>query len=219
MTLRCFAMNRRAVLAPAAILLGILSGCPAVQSSPATGPASAPAAGRPEAALEVAWRDGGSAVTITLRNTGQTPIKVDRKLVLLVTINVLGADGVPIPWETGLALDRPKNVQERFVSLEPGEAAERIVDLRTGFPNFVWGWGTRMTPQGSYHVPNAYIALARLPAAAKPAAIEVRYGPGGFMYGDCFRAYTGQSLADSGLFQDQLIRKIPWTRQPARTAK
>ena len=100
-----------------------------------------------------------------------------------------------------------------------GEAAERIVDVQTGFPSFVWGWGTRTTAEGSYHVPNTYVTMARLPAAGKPVALEVRYGPGGFMYGDCFRAYTGQSLDESGLFQGQLIRKIPWPRQAVRTAK
>ena len=199
----------------AGVLAG-LPGCgpeadtPSVTTAPS--PATAPAGGEGRAAMEVAWRPGGSAVTITLRNTGQTPIKVDRKLVLLVTITALDAAGAPIAWEYGAALDRPKSVQDRFVTLGPDEAAERIVDLRTGFPNFVWGWGTFFQGTNSYHVPNAYVALAHLPAAAKPAALEVRYGSGGFMYGDCFRAYTGQSLPDSGVYQGQLIRKVSWPR-------
>jgi hypothetical protein len=214
MLTRPVALNHRFALALAVLLQGILSGCSADQSPPVTGGAATtlPAAGRPQAALEVAWRGGADAVTVVLRNTGQTPIKVDRKLVLLVAINALDANGAPIHWDRGPAMDRPKNVQDRFVTLAPGEAAERIVDLRTGFPNFVWGWGTRVSAQGSYHVPNAYVALDRLPASARPAAIEVRYETGGFMYDDCFRAYTGQRLADSGLYQGPLARRIPWPR-------
>jgi hypothetical protein len=214
MARRPLALDHRLLLAPAMLLLAVLPGCPPAQPPLApAGPATAPAVGGgPRAELEVAWRPGGQAVTVTLRNTGQTPIKVDRKLVLLVTITALDASGTPIHWDYGPALDRPKNAQERFVSLEPGEAAERIVDLRTGFPNFVWGWGTRFAGENSYHVPNAYVALARLPAAVMPAAIDVRYGPGGFMYEDCFRAYTGQSLLESGVYQGQLTRKAPWRR-------
>jgi len=178
------------------LAMGMMAGC------------ATPPDRQPRAELALFRAPDASAVVIELRNTGAVPIKVDGKLMLLTSIAFLDANGSTVRWEEADSLPRPDRFADRFVTLAPGQKVTRAVDPGRAFPTFIWGWGTVLGDEGSYHIPNAYETMVRLPAGAKPAAVEVSYDRGGFMYDDNIRFYTGSTLAELGLYEGPLKQRI-----------
>jgi hypothetical protein len=199
-----------------AVCLGGLAGC--APQPPAPQPqkkqaASAQAADKPpRAELNLSYVPDGPALVIELRNTGQTPIKVDRELVLLVDVTFVAADGSVIDPNRLDGVKPPPDFRGRFITIAPGQKLQRTLSLKEGFERFAWGWGTVMKGDASYHIPTAYVAPYRLPAGAKPASVRVRYEPGGFMYRDCFKLHTGLELDSLGLYPGPLQKQIALPR-------
>ena len=192
--------------------LGMLAGCggrPAAEKP--AGSAGAPA-GPGSAALELAWQPGGSTLDVVIRNTGRSPIKVDKELLLLVQLTLRDPDGQPVDMKGGGALPRPDSFAGRFISVASGQAVRRTVNLKEGFPQFQWGWGTVMNGEHFYQIPNAYVSVLRLPEDARPTRVEVSYGPGGFMYRDGFKFHTGLELDALGLYLGPLSKTIELAR-------
>jgi len=191
------------------VSLCVLAGCEARPT--ATGQAAA--AGQPARAdLDLSWHAESSTLTVELRNTGKTPIRADRELVLLMDIAFLDANDTRLEDRETKSLARPASFGDRFVTVPPGGALRRVVKVGGDYKTFVHGWGTMTEAEGSYHVPVAYEALRRLAPGARPAVAWVNYGSGGFMYGDCIQSYTGSKLAALRLYEGPLRKRISLRR-------
>ena len=216
------ALRDRGLFVATMLLLAAMAGCQPVEPGPqppasGAGPAGAaatrpapPAAGPAGAGaeLELAWLPGGSAFTIDLRNTGRAPIKADRELVLLVSIRALDANGSGMECEKLDAPRKPASFADRFTTIEPGKSIRRTVDLKKGFDHYVWGYVS--TLDLTEHLPWAWVGRDRLPAAARPAAVEVDYNAAGFMYAEDFKHYTRLDLDKLGLYRGPLTKKLAW---------
>lgn len=162
------------------------------------------------ATLEVQKRGthDNPALLIALRNTGDRPIKVDRELVFLTYVTATTADGTVIPFEEDASVDvtrpAPQSLKDRFVSLLPGEAISRLIELRGGFKVFQCGIGFG-GEQGT--AVSSYEAFARLPADTTPDTMIVTYKVGyGFREG--FRQYAGFDSASLDLFEGPLEQRV-----------
>lgn len=162
--------------------------------------------------LALAYDAAGSVLTIELHNAGAAPIRVDKELVLMVSVAFLDAKGLPIWLQRGDTVRRPRSFRGRFITVPPGGKVTRRIDLRGEFPAFVWGWLSADRPPAD--MPNAYIAMHRLPPGARPAAVEVNYGLAGLMYADCVRFYTHKAPRERHLYQRSLRERIALPARP-----
>lgn len=118
-------------------------------------------------------------LTLQFRNVGKVPLKVDRDLVFLVHMDAVGPRSEKIKLENaggGPRADRTE-MEERIVSLEPGESISRQIDLLHGFREFYAVQLLVPRPEGHDRcVTQAGESLCRVPDGTWPARVFVRYG-------------------------------------------
>lgn len=142
---------------------------------------------------------------LNIKNVGDDTIKVDRDLVFLLNINIIGRNGISLELEEAASISVPDrmDLKERFVLLKPNNSIQRKIELKKSFKYFVYGIGTSETNL----IITAYEALFRLPAKSYPERIDIIYGP---LYGfrEGFAQYTGIESTTLGLFEGPLKTSI-----------
>ena len=148
-----------------------------VAGQPAEPTGNAPAA---TLKAEIAERGEQRLLTIRLRNVGRTPIVVDKDLVLLPSIMLLGENRQAIPFQHLKTVEKPSiaALKSRLIRLMPGNEIERQLDLKKGFRCFVTGIGSTVVAGGGVlHQPTAYEADYRIPENARPKEISISFSP------------------------------------------
>jgi hypothetical protein len=141
-----------------------------------------PAPNAPALTLKATIAENGEQLllTIRLRNTGRTPIVVDKDLVLLPSIMLLGENRQAIPFQHLKTVEKPSvaALKSRLIVLKPGSEIERQLDLKKGFRSFVTGIGSSAPAGGGVlHQPTAYEADHRIPENVRPKEISISFSP------------------------------------------
>ncbi len=159
--------------------------------------------------LEVAvWQDRDEwLVKISLRNTGDIPIIVDRELVMGFTIEVDGSEGARIERESETEPDRSSSEvrRKRLASLAPNQTLSRTLSLTRGWRVLVGGEG--VDSQSRTIAVTGYEETVGRPTNAKPRMVTVRYGKTAYFW-EGFLGFTGISPKEAGLYLGPLEQSI-----------
>ena len=84
-----------------------------------------------ESAKLSAQQIGKSKIRVSLKNVGEKPIRVDKKLVFLLQLKARVSDGSPILLcrRGTSSLKLAERLENRIVALSPGKTIERDIDL------------------------------------------------------------------------------------------
>jgi hypothetical protein len=136
---------------------------------------------------------------MSFTNRGDRNIVVDRELVIGFAISITDETGASL-LEYGDEVERPsqEQLQQRFVTLEPGKTLHRDLDLARGFKTFAAaissGEGTQHTGVTSMEL------IQRLkPGRHRHASVEVSYEVL-FATSAGIAQYVGRTTSDMGVF-------------------
>jgi len=150
---------------------------------------------------------GEKFVKVTLRNTGDVPIIVDRELVMGVTVEVFRSDGSRIREECQPVPQHStrEETRKRLISLPPSHVLSRTISLTHGWRVLRGGQG--IDGQQRTVAVTGYEEVLRLPANAKPHSVTVKYGSTALFW-EGFLGYTGISPKEAGLYLGPLEHTI-----------
>ncbi len=140
---------------------------------------------------------------VELKNTGDGTITVDRELVFLLQVTVLGPDGQRTNLEEGTSLPSPnaESLERRLTGIRPRESVRRTIDLQQGFKAFEGG--SSFGP--GYPALTAYEAILRVPKGSEMARVAVKYGGPDSITRDALAYYFGGVRYEGlGLFDEAL---------------
>ena len=177
----------------------------------------------PHLTIEIRGPEQEPVLLVSLVNGGDAAITVDRELVILLGVCVVGRDGSDVELEAVPAEDRDREryrARDRFVELAPGQVLTRRLTLRKGFLCFEYGVGSSFSPDGAIHHDRttAYETCYRLPPGfdmRNARAVSVTYGRG-WGFPEAFRGYTGVDSSEVGLFAEPLRADIDVSARPLR---
>jgi hypothetical protein len=159
--------------------------------------------------LEVAvWQERDEwLVKISLSNTGDTPIIVDRELVMGITIEVDGSEGARIYHKSEAEPDRSSSEapKKRLTSLSPNQTLSRTLSLTRGWRVFRGGEG--VDSQSRTIAVTGYEETVGRSTNAKPRIITVTYGKMAYFW-EGFLGYTGITLKEAKLYLGPLEQSL-----------
>jgi hypothetical protein len=141
---------------------------------------------------EITADDDHLLLTIRLRNVGRAPIIVDKDLVLLPSITLVGANRQAVPLQKVAAVDKPSKdaLKQRLVALAPGAEIRRQLDLRTGFRRFETAVAHAVVAGGGVlHQVSAYETISRVPENVREFEIAISFDPSGFGFEEGLAQY------------------------------
>ncbi len=137
---------------------------------------------------------------LELRNTGTTQFSVDRELVWFFSVWCLDDVGNDFSFKPvgRMPPPEPGEATLRFVSVRPGEAIARVLDLREGFVGYESGLATRADWVDMFW---AGEPVLRLGGRKHPARVGVGYSTREYASG-AFEAYTHREVPPDLLRED-----------------
>lgn len=194
-----------------AVQLGLSSGCSESAPEGSTSP-SHPAA-KEDITLSLKWGDESATprLIIDLKNIGQHSILVDKELVFCVYIRPLNAagDGLVLRrvGDLEVASIETEQLQQRLVTLAPGESLTREVDLEGGFK--VFETAVASSSEGGHSAVSAFEGMFALPPEKEVATIEIWYEQPS-TFADGFAQYTGRPFSHARLYAGRASSRIEY---------
>jgi hypothetical protein len=134
---------------------------------------------------------------VRLRNIGDLPLMVDKELVFLPDIILIGNGNYAVSYDNTAHVDKPSagDLKGRLIFLKRGEEIKREIYLRKGFKRFVFGMSVpSMSGDDIYPKITGCETISKIPVNENPVGIMILCRPG-YAFEEGLQLYIGESDA------------------------